>query len=198
MRPNPRQRRLLLRAMAVAAGGAVVSQVARIAVADTGPRPASAFDARRRAMVTVLADMILPATDTPGALEAGVPAFIESMVDGWYTPIERRIFLAGLDALDASARERGERRFVGAAEAVRIEVLTGAEQASLDYFKKHAPRYDPKTADEHTPFFTKLKDLTVVGFFTSEVGAPSTLHRHAQAPHGCFGDAPCAARPSST
>ena len=57
---------------------------------------ASLFDQRQRSMVTLLAEMIIPKTDTPGAVEPAVPAFIDQIRSSWYTQAERAIFAAGL------------------------------------------------------------------------------------------------------
>ncbi len=53
--------------------------------------------------LAALVDRILPATDTPGAVDAGVPQFIDKMLAEWYAPEERDQFLAWLDGLDAQA-----------------------------------------------------------------------------------------------
>jgi len=101
--------------------------------------------------VTLAADRILPATDTPGATDAGVSAFIEKMLADWHTPAERERFLAGLRDLDARCRARASRDFVACTEADQVAVLT-----ALD--------------DAHEEWFARLKYLTVYGYCTSEVG----------------------------
>ena len=62
--------------------------------------------------VTIAAERIIPATETPGATDAGVGAFIEKMLTDWHTPAERERFLAGLLDLDARCRARASRDFV--------------------------------------------------------------------------------------
>jgi gluconate 2-dehydrogenase gamma chain len=101
--------------------------------------------------VTLAAERILPATDTPGATDAGVSAFIEKMLTDWHTPAERERFLAGLRDLDVRCRARASRDFVDCPEADQIAVLT-----ALD--------------DAHEEWFGRLKYLTVYGYCTSEVG----------------------------
>jgi gluconate 2-dehydrogenase gamma chain len=101
--------------------------------------------------ITIAADRILPATDTPGATDAGVTAFIEKMLTDWHTPAERERFLAGLRDLDVRCRARASRDFVDCPEADQIAVLT-----ALD--------------DAHQEWFGRLKYLTVYGYCTSEVG----------------------------
>ena len=60
---------------------------------------------------------------TPGAIEAGVPNFIEMMVADWYSDRERKIFFDGLVALDTFCRGRDRKDFLRCGEAQRIEAL---------------------------------------------------------------------------
>ncbi len=101
--------------------------------------------------ITIAAERIIPATETPGATDAGVSAFIEKMLTDWHTPAERERFLAGLQDLDARSRARASRDFVACSEADQVAVLT-----ALD--------------DAHEEWFGRLKYLTVYGYCTSEVG----------------------------
>jgi hypothetical protein len=140
-------------------------------------KPARAvFDEITRKKVAVLAEMIIPQTDTPGAIEAGAPAFIEMMVGDWFYDGERTIFFDGIKALDASCKQKYGRDFLGCDEGQRVEALKDAEKQAAAY-KSDAPMFDisQKFVDQNTPFFTKLKELTVVGYFTSEVGAKQAL-----------------------
>ena len=60
----------------------------------------------RTRVMAALAEVIIPATDTPGASEAGVTEFVAALVDGWLDDNQRDRFLAGLDTMDPAARER--------------------------------------------------------------------------------------------
>lgn len=102
--------------------------------------------------VTIAAERILPATETPGATDAGVSAFIEKMLTDWHTPEEREHFLAGLRDLDARCRARSGRDFIDCAEADQVAVLIALDEAKQDWF-------------------ARLKYLTGYGYCTSEVGA---------------------------
>ena len=107
--------------------------------------------------VTLAAERIIPATDTPGATDAGVGAFIDKMLADWHTPAERDRFLAGLPELDARCRARAGKDFVDCAAADQVAVLT-----ALDDEARSA------TSREH--WFARLKYLTVYGYCTSEPG----------------------------
>ena len=54
-------------------------------------------------LVGTLSDIIIPATDTPGARDAGVPAYIDEMLTTWYPEEDREAFLAGLRHLNSKA-----------------------------------------------------------------------------------------------
>lgn len=110
-----------------------------------------ALTARAEQTVAVAAERILPATDTPGATDAGVSAFIEKMLTDWHTPAERERFLAGLRDLDVRCRARAARDFVECSETDQMAVLTALDAA-------------------HEEWFDRLKYLTVYGYCTSEVG----------------------------
>ncbi len=115
----------------------------------------SAFTARQASMVTMLSDLILPATDTPGAVDVGVPRFIEHLVANWFSAQERSDLLAGLAATDRLARSRWGRGFLEATVADRSALL-----AELDG-KDGGP---PSAGGA----FRRIKSLTVFGYFTSE------------------------------
>jgi gluconate 2-dehydrogenase gamma chain len=97
----------------------------------------------------------MPTTDTPGAITAGVPAFIEKMLADWASPDDRKPILAGLDAIEARAQADYK---VGADKATPQQqdaLLTLAMEDKL-----------PGGAD----FFDKFRQLVITGYFTSEVG----------------------------
>ena len=131
------------------------------------------------ATVTAMADQILPKTDTPGALDVGVPAFIDRMLAGYYTDKERGIIRAGLTQVSTDAAEFRGKPFAA---------LTPDEQVSLmkTYDQRAYTVADP-AAPPH--FFRMIKELTLLGFCTSKVGA-TTLMRYEQTPGPFKGDVP--------
>lgn len=110
--------------------------------------------AGREALIGELAERILPATDTPGAKAAGVPAFIQTMLADCSPAADQALFEQGLGRLDAAAQQRFGRGFVDCPETDQ-HLLLEAEQDS--------------------PFFALAKRLTVYGYFTSEIGCTRAL-----------------------
>lgn len=172
-------RREILKITATLLGAGLSGSLSRNVTAGLLPtsQPAKAvFDERTHKIVAILAELIIPRTDTPGAIDAGAPAFIEMMVGDWFYDGERKIFFDGLASLDAFCRANFRKDFLDCDEAQRIEALKDAEKQAAAY-RSDAPMFDitQKFVDQNTPFFTKLKELTVVGFFTSEVGSKQAL-----------------------
>ena len=174
------RREMMLAAISTMAGVMVGSPTLRVIAGEAPTTSASrvVLQGHQPEMVRVLAEMIIPATDTPGAIEAGVPRFIEMMVADWYTDTERGIFLDGLAALDASCRTAYGTDFLGCSAEQRVAALSEAEKNAAAYVSPLPPGFlatMAKLIDERTPFFAKLKELTVVGYFSSELGATEFL-----------------------
>lgn len=158
------RRQLLLRTVLLSGASLAGARLAR--AADTQGAMASttsALDADQSALIAQLSETILPQTDTPGAIEAGVPTFIERVVTEWYTPTERSIFLEGLAALERECRHRFGIGFVDSTATQREQVLLHFESLAA------------KAPGDTKPFFSKLKQLTVLGYYTSQVGATQEL-----------------------
>ena len=124
----------------------------------------------RARIMAAMAEVIIPATDTPGASEAGVTEFVAALVDGWLDNDDRDRFLTGLDTVDPAARDRFGRDFADCAPEEQA-ALVGELDADLT---RH--RDDPAT-DETGHFFHDVKRFTLTGYFTSEVGLEAIGYR---------------------
>jgi len=143
------------------------------------PKALSASQAR---VLDVVAELIVPATDTPGAREAGVPQFVDRAVADFCTPADAQAIRSGLDRIDADARAAHGAAFtaIGPAQQTALLARYDAEKAAPP-----APvgRGDTETGLSNRtpgpppspPFFRLLRDLVTVGYFTSEVGATKAL-----------------------
>ncbi len=172
------QRRELLKLSMTLLGATAGASVSRALLAGEVLHAGSAtgvFNPVQRKAVELLSEMIIPTTDTPGAITAGVPDFIASIVGDWYKPNEREIFMQGLVALDEYCAGNGGRPFVESDEATRIAALQAQEAAAAGYKAPQQARLKMPDEDENAPFFKRLKELVVLGYYTSEVGATQEL-----------------------
>ncbi|MEZ5403339.1 MAG: gluconate 2-dehydrogenase subunit 3 family protein [Bryobacteraceae bacterium] len=120
------------------------------------PKP-SHFSAADFATVTRLADLIIPKTGTPGAVDAGVPAYIDFVVK--QNKQAQSLFRRGLAWLDAAAQKHGAKRFVDLDEPAQIAILQPLSDAA-------ASAKPPM----EVAFFRSVKGLTADGYYTSETG----------------------------
>jgi hypothetical protein len=108
------------------------------------------------AAVTAVAEGIIPRTDTPGATDAKVNEFIDLLLADWYKEEDRNRLLRGIDAIDAEARALGNTTFAAATPSTQRMLLERWDTAESG----------PETA---TAAFKRLKNLTIYGYFTSEI-----------------------------
>lgn len=133
------------------------------------------------AMINTLSDLVIPRTDTPGAVDAGVPEFLEHIVSSWYTDTEFAVFVDGLAWLGRAARERFGRGYVACSAGEQTRLLEEMEVQARDYHRAHPAKVTTDSVmgkgaiDQHAPFFTKLKELVVVGYYTSELAATTEI-----------------------
>lgn len=114
-------------------------------------------------LTAVLAELIIPATDTPGALAAGAHKVIDSLL-GMCSPVqEQRRFLQGLTTIDGAAMRRHGKRFTALPKAYQVSLLHALDAGTA-----------PFTPD-HRAFFVQLKSLTLFAYYTSEAGATREL-----------------------
>jgi len=164
-------------------GTALVGQSAMLAgcvtlraVDDAGTADAAAalFTDDEIALLDEIADTILPETDTPGAKAAGVGPFIALMVADTYTERDQQVFRDGLRALDDEARARFGVGFVAASPAERVGLLERLDAEQVEHMRRRAP-------GEPAHYFRMIKELTLLGYFTSEIGYTQAM-RYVETP----------------
>ena len=184
------RREAILRVSAMLGGAALVGQTAMLAAcspdgAKTQTPEADADEAlftdSDLALLDEIAETMLPETSTPGAKAADVGAFMALMVKDAYYPADQAIFREGMAAADARCREAYGRNFLAASPADRLELLE-----ALDAEQFEQMRNQPPDAPRH--FFRMMKELALLGYFTSEIGYTQAM-RYAETP-GRFD--PCA------
>jgi gluconate 2-dehydrogenase gamma chain len=178
-------RRELCTALGAAAASPVLARlpatarwaVGRRAHARAQGRALAVLDPHEAETVGVIAEMIIPETDTPGAGAAHIPEFADLMLAEWSSEDERTRFRAGLADVDARSRAAFGADFVAGTDAQRAAILTtlDAEVQAAQRAQAQAPQR-PRERMPEQPFFQRLKALTVYGYYTSKVGATQELH----------------------
>lgn len=159
------------------------------------------FDDNQLKLITEVADIIIPTTSSPGAKAAGVGPFIALMVKDCYPDDAQKAFVKGLDALEEQSKDQFKKSFLEISPAERTELLTklreetiAATKAEQDKQKEaDAQKTDPDKAKSQTEnagfasilpkdkpkteprFFSIIRDLTLLGYFTSEIGATKAM-----------------------
>lgn len=152
--------------------------------------PLSFFTDPQRAAVTAVAKQIIPATDTPGAIAAGAPRFIELMVAHWFNDTERALFVDGL----ADLQQRAGGDFAGLPADQQLLLLEQFEEEAGDAAWFQLGNVT-RLWDDTAPFICQVKELTVLGFMLSDVGSSQFLRVN---PMGSFeGNVPLAPDDSS-
>jgi len=180
--PTLLSRREALARLALAMGGAVVGANAFLRGATVeGKTVAAKFNAADILLLDEIGDTIVPATDTPGAKAVGIGGFMAMMVTDCYDDMHHAAFMAGLVKVNVASRERFGREFTRATPQERTTLLNELDAEQQRYTAAKAPG-DP------AHYFRMMKQLTLLGYFTSEIGASRAL-RFVEVPGGYDGNA---------
>ncbi len=142
-----------------------------------------------KGLVAEIAEIIIPKTTTPGAKEAGVGPFVEMMLKDCYKPSQQDHFVKGLDALEEESKKaNGGKKFLESTPAQqtallkKFEMMSNEEAKKIETAKKVldaetglAKENKGKAETPPTPFFKLMKELTLLGYFTSEIGCIQAL-----------------------
>ena len=162
-------RREWLKCMSALAVGAVAAP-SLLAVFDAhaaslAPNAAPRFFSPAQAsLIAAVVDIVIPHTDTPGALDAGVPVFIDQMFKDVYTKAEQKRYLAALAAFDHA----GGKPFLQLDDAQRKALVSKLHGEAIGH--THSGKVAP-AAD----FVLMTKKLTMLGFFMSQPGCTQVL-----------------------
>ena len=115
-----------------------------------------------------IAETIIPATDTPGAKAAKVGAFMTVMVKDCYDENDQKIFREGMDKINTAADKKFSKEFMQLTPEERHQLLVEIDNEQKDYAKN-------KKKDDPNHYFRLMKELTLLGYFTSEPGATQAL-----------------------
>jgi len=199
------RREAVLRVTALLGGVALVGGTAFLSGCRVERGANKPFSADDVAFLDEVADTILPATSTPGAKAAKTGAFMALMVQDSYYPDDQKIFRDGMRKIDDATQKAYNVSFMKATPEQRLAVLTAIDRDQRSYSqaledeqrkrslarlndvqKGGSTRTDAgaaTTAAENPPthYFHMMKELALLGYFTSEIGATQAL-RYVESP----------------
>jgi hypothetical protein len=155
------------------------------------------FSAADVALLDEIAETILPETSTPGAKAAKTGAFMALMVTDVYTTRNQQVFRDGMTALDEACRAATSTTFMQATPAQRLTLLEALDREQKTAMEERTPpartRYPAApgapTADVEPPhYFRMMKELALLGYFTSEIGYTKAM-RYIESPGRFDGNA---------
>ena len=187
------RREAMWRVTAALGGAALVGGDALLAFSFDGRQRQQAsqgigtFTAADVVLLDEIAETILPETSTPGAKAAKTGSFMALMVTAAYTERNQQVFLRGLRELDEACRTANNGSFMQASPAQRLTLLEALdrEQKTMMEERAAAPRSRAPAAarsgDEPPHYFRMMKELTLLGYFTSEIGYTQAM-RYIESP----------------
>lgn len=202
-------RRELIKMVALLTGGVVIGGEVFLSGCKTGAKADAGFTASNIALLDEVAETIIPATTTPGAKAAKVGNFMKVMVTDCYTEKQQAAFTKGISALDEACKKANGKSFMDCTPQQRHAFLVGLEKEAKAFNTKRDEEDKPKMealkeANSKLPwkeqkefegspshYYTMMKQLTLLGFFTSKTGMEETL-RHKPVPGKYDGSYPYA------
>ena len=186
-------RRELLKMVAALTGGVVIGANSFLTGCNTEDKTGTSltFSENDIAFLDEVADTILPTTKTPGAKAAKVGQFMTVMVNDCYEEKNQKIFHEGMGKLDDASKKKFSNTFMKITPQERHDLLVQVDQETKDYQKKKsefdkiqnekeiseksAGNTEFKKEDYPHHYFVMMKQLTLLGYFTSEIGATQAL-----------------------
>jgi len=165
----------------------------REAQAQVGPAyKLRTLSPQQDAMVTTMADLIIPATETPGAKDARVNEFIDVILTEWATEGERQHFLDGLADVDKRSNTLFGKSFVDASAEQQTTLMRAMDDAAMAARGEQRAHHGNRVPDERDQqltgnFWEIFKGITLYGYYTSEVAFQQELKLQIipGAYHGC-------------
>jgi hypothetical protein len=184
---------VLLGGITLVGGSGLVTACADRGPARTYVPVGELFTADDVAFLDEIADTILPDTDTPGAKAAAVGPFIALMVHDVYSLEDQQIFVDGMRQLNEECERLHGSTFMAATPAQRLELLERLDREQKEYMdarqdarrrsreavvadtpedaRSGDPTLNPEiTADAPAHYFRMMKELSLLGYCTSEIG----------------------------
>jgi len=153
------RRAMLLGAVVLVGGAAALSRLVGKPGSARGDA-ARPLDAEQFALLELISEVIIPTTDTPGAIVAGVPAFIRQILVEWGSEHSRAEVAGVLEAIEKRTWTRFGAAFFECTPDRRLEVVSA---------------FDSERLAANDPAYRKFKHLVLLGYYQSEIGATQEL-----------------------
>jgi Gluconate 2-dehydrogenase subunit 3 len=121
------------------------------------------FSKEDQAYLDEIAETILPETKTPGAKAAQVGQFMILLVTDCYDKMEQEIFSAGMKKINEQSEAKFGKSYLRITPEERHELLVQIDNEQKQYMKS-------KKGNEPVHYFRMMKELTLLGYFTSKPG----------------------------
>jgi hypothetical protein len=179
-------RRELLKMIAVLTGGAVIGGEVFLSGCKTNTSGGTTFSAENIALLDEVGETIIPATDTPGAKAAKVGECMKTIVTDCYTEAQQKIFTEGMAGLDEACKKLNGKTFMDCTAEQRKAFLITLEKEAKEFNKQRDEKdkaakekarleMDPDYVGSPSHYYTMMKQLTLMGYFTSEIGSKQAL-----------------------
>ena len=163
-------------------GGTLVGSSAFLSGCKSETKSIKAFTDEDISYLDEISDTILPATATPGAKAAKVGAFMTVMVNDCYDENDQKVFHEGMGKLDDFSKKTYDQPFMKINPQQRHDLLVKLDSEQKEYMKN-------KKKEEPSHYFRMMKELTLLGYFTSEIGC-TQARRYVESPGKFVGDLP--------
>jgi hypothetical protein len=180
------ERRELLKMIAVLTGGVVIGGDVFLSGCTSKTADASTFSTDNIALLDEVGETIIPTTTTPGAKATKIGEFMKVMVTDCYNEDQQKVFAAGLTGLNEACKKMNGKSFMDSNADQRKAFLVSLEKEAKEYNKqrdekekdareKAKKEMNPDYVNAPSHYYTMLKQLTLMGYFTSEIGSKEAL-----------------------
>lgn len=206
------KRREAVQYISLLVGGTIVGGTAFLSGCKSNTGVSMTFTDADISLLNEIANTILPDTKTPGAKAAKVGQFMTVMVNDCYEAPDQKIFHKGLVKIDEASKDKNGKSFMESTPQQRHDLLVDLDTKVKDYNNKINEYINSLTPDQRTQmkiqqdftgsdpladkrrqnpvyYFQMMKELTLLGYFTSEIGCTQAM-RYVERPGSYNGDLP--------
>jgi Gluconate 2-dehydrogenase subunit 3 len=180
------ERRELLKMIAILTGGAVIGGEVFLTGCNSGGTAATGFTPESIALLDEVGETIIPTTDTPGAKATKIGEFMKVMVTDCYNTAQQKVFNDGLAGLNDACKKLNGKNFMESSADQRKAFLVSLEKEAKDFNQKRddtekdaretaRKALDPNFISGPSHYYTMMKQLTLLGYFSSEIGSKQAL-----------------------